>query len=74
MGNDTNCIPFIFTISFFFWLICLLIGIEVNENRARDAICQQTCITTDCYFACKEQKLADVINELRCINEGNKNE
>ena len=49
-------------------------GVATEENYARDKICKQTCITTDCYFKCKEQKFADVVNGLRCINEGNKNE
>lgn len=71
MENDATFILFISMVSLVFWLIGYFIGIGVNENHTRDAICKQTCITTDCYFKCKEQKFADVINGLRCTSEEN---
>lgn len=67
MGNDTAFVFFIVMLLLVFWLFGYVIGIGANENYVRDVVCKQTCITTDCYFKCKEQKFTDVINGLRCI-------
>lgn len=68
MEDDT--IPFLLC---FVALVCLMFGrcfgYETLRNEIQDSLCKQTCITTDSYFKCKEQKFADVINGLRCTNE-----
>ena len=69
MGDDTIANIFIVITGIFFGLFGFFLGNDITTDSAKDAICKQTCITTDCYFKCKEQKFADVINGLCCTKE-----
>ena len=69
---EDNVIPFLILLCFVA-LVCFIFGscfgYETLRSEIQDSLCKQTCITTDCYFKCKEQKFADVINGLRCMKK-----
>ncbi len=69
MRDDTIANVFIVITGIFFGVFGFCVGNDITTDSARDAICKQTCITTDCYFKCKEQKFADVVNGLRCTKK-----